>query len=91
MDPRLLMASERQARIILRENLPLADISTLRKIGAMYPAPARSDGEFVTQFDRVNSMISGKFPSLSAHTRLDIQLQYTLSHGRLWTNLQLQI
>lgn len=74
VDPRLLVASERQTRLILRENLPLADISTLRKIGQMYPTPARSDGEFVTQFDRVNSMISGEFPGLSAHIRLDIQL-----------------
>lgn len=68
------MASERQTRIVLRENLPRADISTLRKIGQMYPTPTRSGSEFVTQFDRVNSMISGEFPNLSAHIRLDIQL-----------------
>ena len=72
VDPRLLVASERQTRMILRQNLPLANLSTLRKIGQMYPSPSRSDGDFVTQFDRVNSMISGKHPCLLADARLDL-------------------
>ena len=67
VDPRLLVASERQTRMILRQNLPLADLTTLRKIGTMYPSPSRSGSEFVTQFDRVNSMISGNYPLLLAN------------------------
>ena len=54
-----MMASEQQTRMKLRENLPLASISTLQKIRELYPSPSDSSGEFTHQFDRVNTMISG--------------------------------
>ena len=59
-----MMATERQARMILRKNLPMASLSTLRKITEMYPSPSLSNGEYTHQFDRVNALISGSlFPA----------------------------
>jgi hypothetical protein len=59
VDPRLIMASERQTRTMLHKNLPFASLSTLQKIGNMYLSPSRSNGEYAHQFDRVNALISG--------------------------------
>jgi hypothetical protein len=59
VDPMLTMASDRQTTIRLRNNLPLAPISTLREIGRMYPLPSASNGRFAHQFDRVKALISG--------------------------------
>src|SRR5271169_3953939 len=58
----LLIASERQTRMKLRQNLPLAPLSTLRQMQKMYPSPSLSNGEYAHQFDRVNAMISGPAP-----------------------------
>jgi hypothetical protein len=59
VDPMLIMATDRQTRMKLRKNLPLASLSTLQKIRNMYPSPTFSEGEFANQFDRVNALISG--------------------------------
>jgi len=59
VDPTLLIASERQTRMKLRQNLPLAPLSVLRQMQQMYPSPSLSNGEYAHQFDRVNAMISG--------------------------------
>jgi len=62
VDPTLLIASERQTRMKLRQNLPLASLSTLRQMQKMYPSPSLSNGEYAHQFDRVNAMISRTHP-----------------------------
>ena len=62
VDPRLMVATDREARIVLRKNLPFAPIETLRTIRDMYPRPERSNGDYVHQFDRVNALISGSNP-----------------------------
>jgi carboxylesterase type B len=59
VDPNLMVASDRQMRMKLRKNLPLASLSTLRKISTMYPRPDLSRGEYGNQFDRTNALISG--------------------------------
>ena len=59
VDPTLMMAAERQIRMMLRKNLPFANVSTLQKIKEMYPSPSSSNGEYAHQFDRVNALISG--------------------------------
>src|SRR5215472_8251015 len=62
VDPTLMVSSGRYLREKLRKNLLLAPSSTLRQIGAMYPSPGASEGEFGTQFDRANALISGFSP-----------------------------
>lgn len=59
VDPMLIVATERQTRMRLRKNLPLASVPTLHKIRKMYPHPIFSNGEFAHQFDRINALISG--------------------------------
>lgn len=63
VDPTLLIASERQTRMKLRQNLPLAPLSVLRQVHKMYPSPSSSKGEYAHQFDRVNALISGPHPT----------------------------
>jgi len=68
VDPTLIVATERQTDTILRKNLPIASVSTLRKIKDMYPSPGKSGGEYAHQFDRVNTIISGLLPHTSQLT-----------------------
>ena len=60
-----MWADERQARTLMRQNLPLASTAFLKKVGDFYPSPKASKGDFAHQFDRVNAIISGPPPSLS--------------------------
>jgi hypothetical protein len=77
VDPILLMASERQTRMKLRQNLPIAPLSALHQIKDLYPSPSLSGGQYAHQFDRVNAMISGPPQPLSQLTnRMDLQLQH---------------
>jgi hypothetical protein len=69
-----MVASERQTRMRLRQNLPLASISILQKIRKLYPSPSASYGEFAHQFDRVNAMISG-----SPNTQLRLTKEWIFS------------
>jgi hypothetical protein len=59
VDPKLMMASDRETRKKLRQNFPIAPLSILQKIRGLYPSPAASEGEFENQFDRINALISG--------------------------------
>jgi hypothetical protein len=59
IDPRLMIASERDTRMKLRSNLPIDSLSTLQKIRTLCPSPDESDSEFSNQFDRINQLISG--------------------------------
>jgi hypothetical protein len=70
----MVFASERDARKKLRQNLPLASLSTLNTIRDMYPSPWASNGTFGHQFDRVNAVISGTPPTPNVDDRMDIQL-----------------
>ena len=75
----LIMASESQARMKIRNNFPLASMSTLQKLYKIYPSPSTSNGEYADQFGRVNALISGyhRLNSITYH-RVDIQLQHAL-------------
>jgi hypothetical protein len=86
-----MWADERQARILMRENLPLAPTAFLKKVGNFYPSPKASKGDFAHQFDRVNAIISGPPLSLT-NSRMDIQLQHPLYNRSLrQQNLQLPL
>lgn len=69
-----MMASERDTRMKLRSNLPIAPLSTLQKIRTLYPSPDESDGEYGNQFDRINQLISGYSSISFTDNRLDFQL-----------------
>jgi carboxylesterase type B len=47
----------------LRETLPQASISTLRKLNELYPPPGLSLGLFANQFERIDDLISGTYMS----------------------------
>lgn len=94
VDPTLLVASERQTRMKLRQNLPLAPLSVLRQVHKMYPSPSASNGEYAHQFDRVNALISGPPPPHNAALtyRMDLQLQHPVHRPSiLQQNVQLPL
>ena len=70
-----MVATDRDTRIAIKKNMPLASIETLRKVRDMYPRPSASHGEYAHQFDRVNALIEGKvLCDPDPDRRLDFQL-----------------
>jgi len=75
VDPALMVATDRDTRIAMRKNMPLASIETLRKVRDMYPRPSASQGEYAHQFDRVNALIEG---NILCNPRPDHRLDFQL-------------